>query len=504
MQNIVERIRELNIGQNLIWGIAAFGFIGVLLILTYFDTSTERFSQIVASGLYQGMLYFMVAAGLSIIFGLMDVLNLAQGALFMMGAYIAFDVLTSLPTEAETDILLTSVYVVTLTPILIALIEAIIGWFMRGVLRNDNPLFQPRGTLGQKLGIAVLIGVPFGLLLGIIFQQETVGEVIRVIGAIAVSLIVFNSLTRNIIWFTLLNIADQVQTRLQRGIAVILNNELPPYQPPKWEEEKEPFERIVLLMSFTAIGSVVIAAWLNTASPIILRLGLAVIAAVVAGVVAGVLMERFFIRPTYVRPLFQIVLTFGLALLIREAIISRYGDVPVGTLRPYLPEYMTGVFEGTTIFRYWGFLIAMGFIMMIAVQLILQRTRIGIIIRAGVQDSEMVEALGVNVRLIFTIVFALGSAIAALGGVISGGFLNIGPSLGDAFLLQAIAVVIIGGLGSYAGTAIASILVGITRAVASYFSSQTYNTDGPAPVIVLIMLCVVLLIKPSGLFGKEH
>lgn len=149
-------------------------------------------------------------------------------------------------------------------------------------------------------------------------------------------------------------------------------------------------------------------------------------------------------------------------------------------------------------------MIIMGLIMMISVQLLLKRTRIGIIIRAGVQDSEMVEALGINVRLIFTAVFALGAAIASLGGVISGGFLNIEPGLGDFFLLQAIAVVIIGGLGSYAGTAIASIMIGITRQVAAYLSRQYFNTDGLAPIVVLALLCFILMVKPSGLFGKEH
>ena len=149
-------------------------------------------------------------------------------------------------------------------------------------------------------------------------------------------------------------------------------------------------------------------------------------------------------------------------------------------------------------------MIIMGVLMMIGVQLLLMRTRIGIIIRAGVQDSEMVEALGVNVRLVFTGVFSLGAAIAALGGVISGGFNRIDPLLGDAFLLQAIAVVIIGGLGSYMGTALAAIVVGITRQVAAYFSREQFNSDGLAPIAVLVLLCLTLLVKPSGLFGKDH
>lgn len=142
--------------------------------------------------------------------------------------------------------------------------------------------------------------------------------------------------------------------------------------------------------------------------------------------------------------------------------------------------------------------------MMIGVQVLLMRSRIGIIIRAGVQDSEMVEALGVNVRLVFTAVFGLGAGIAAFGGIISAGFISINPVMGDLYLLQAIAVVIIGGLGSYAGTSIAAVVVGITRSVAEYFAGKQFNSTGLAPVAVLVLLCLILLVKPSGLFGKEH
>jgi branched-chain amino acid transport system permease protein len=149
-------------------------------------------------------------------------------------------------------------------------------------------------------------------------------------------------------------------------------------------------------------------------------------------------------------------------------------------------------------------MIVIGVFMIFGVQYLLQNTRMGIIIRAGVQDSEMVESLGINVRLIFTLVFALGAAIASLGGAVASGFLAPHPELGDAFLLQAIAVVIVGGLGSYSGTAVAAFVLGITGSVASHFALVNYSSDALGSTTILIVLLMVLYIKPTGLFGKAH
>src|SRR5690606_37822322 len=96
----------------------------------------------------------------------------------------------------------------------------------------------------------------------------------------------------------------------------------------------------------------------------------------------------------------------------------------------------------------------------------------GIIIRAGVEDSQIVEALGINVRAVFTLVFALGCAVAAFGGAIAAPFLGASIGLGNSFLLQAIAVVVLGGLGSYVGTAVGSLLVGLAVAVVANFVSS--------------------------------
>lgn len=327
---------------NVAWGMGAFLLMWGALIFLAANTEPNRFMVVLASGLYQGMLIFLVAAGLSIIFGLMDVLNLAQGSLFMIGAYAASEVFGEI-----------------------------------------------RGTLG-------------------------------------------------------------------------------------------------LYPSFL----------------------IALLAAMLLGGVVGVFIEFFLIRPTYSRPVFQIVLTFGVALAITETVIAFYGTQ--GIAKPDLRlvdgsnSLLTGLISGTRIQLYWVFMIIMGALMMVGVQYLLQNTRIGIIIRAGVQDSEMVEALGINVRAIFTAVFALGAAIAALGGAVASGFLTPNPAMGDTFLLQAVAVVIIGGLGSYLGTAVASIVMGVILAVASHFALVNFNSAALGPTVVLLTLLLVLYMRPTGLFGRAH
>jgi branched-chain amino acid transport system permease protein len=148
--------------------------------------------------------------------------------------------------------------------------------------------------------------------------------------------------------------------------------------------------------------------------------------------------------------------------------------------------------------------IVIGAILIVTIMLLLRRTRVGIIIRAGVEDSTMVEALGINVRAVFTLVFALGCAVAAFGGAIAAPFLGASIGLGNLFLLSAIAVVILGGLGSYEGTAIASLLVGLAVATVAKFTTEYLNQPVWQSITPMILLMLVLLIRPSGLFGKEN
>lgn len=144
----------------------------------------------------------------------------------------------------------------------------------------------------------------------------------------------------------------------------------------------------------------------------------------------------------------------------------------------------------------------------------LRRTRLGMIIRAGVQDSEMVQALGINVRRIFTLVFALGSGLAAMGGVIAAPYLGVFPGMGAIFQLQAFIAVVIGGMGSFIGAAVGTIILGMARAFGDHFvaagihlpflDAVVKGSPAIARASTVLIMALVLLIKPSGIFGKKE
>ena len=230
------------------------------------------------------------------------------------------------------------------------------------------------------------------------------------------------------------------------------------------------------------------------------------LAAIVSGVVfvalIGAIMEMGLIRPLYERPVFQLVLTFGLGAIFLDLVERYYGADPKQPLAP--PTLLNDNFSlfGQSLSYYRLFIIVLGLVMMVGVFLLLNRTRIGIIIRAGVQDPEMVQALGINVRRVFTLVFVLGAGLAALGGIALVPYQGATLGMGNQFLILAIVVIVIGGMGSFEGTAIASLIVGLTRAVAEQLSLAHFNAPVLAETSVLLLMIVVLLVQPNGLFGR--
>jgi branched-chain amino acid transport system permease protein len=230
----------------------------------------------------------------------------------------------------------------------------------------------------------------------------------------------------------------------------------------------------------------------------------AMVAAVVFVAVLGAIMETALIRPLYSRPVFQIVLTFGLASVLLDLVERYYGPDPKQPLDP--PPFLDGKFtlfaQSLSVYRL--FIIFLGVAMMVGVYLLLNRTRIGIIIRAGVQNAEMVQALGINVRRVFTLVFVIGAALAALGGFALVPYQGATLEMGNQFLILAIVVIVIGGMGSFEGTAVASLIVGLTRAVAEQLSLEHFDAPVLAETSILLLMIAVLLIQPSGLFGREE
>jgi branched-chain amino acid transport system permease protein len=160
------------------------------------------------------------------------------------------------------------------------------------------------------------------------------------------------------------------------------------------------------------------------------------------------------------------------------------------------------------------FIILVGLLVLLLVWLLLQRTRIGMIIRAGVQDSEMVEALGINVRQVFTFVFALGVGLAALGGILAAPSIGLSTDMGTRLLLLALIALAIGGLTSFPGAAAGAILVGLLQQfIIKYgqlginipFLAEPFKPSPPlVPASTVLLMVIILLILPQGLFGRNE
>ncbi len=231
-------------------------------------------------------------------------------------------------------------------------------------------------------------------------------------------------------------------------------------------------------------------------SPVLLRFLLGALCGLVAGAVFAALVELVLIRPLYQRHIEQVLVTVGLSLAFVALVQGIWGP----TLRPYaVPGWLH---ETTTIFGAhipndrWIEIATAGAVLLL-LQLFLRRTRYGLIIRAGVENRAMVTALGINVRTAFTLVFAIGGVAAALAGVLSGVYFStIDPSQGTRLLIFAFIVVVIGGLGSLSGSAIAAVVVGLLQQYVNFYASA-----GIGDIAVVLLLGLVLLARPRGLAG---
>jgi len=229
------------------------------------------------------------------------------------------------------------------------------------------------------------------------------------------------------------------------------------------------------------------------------------------GVFGGVL-EAGLIRPLYDRPpIDQILLTFGVTLVLDELvriIVLFYGLQPISDWQEALgtkPTALTRAVQlgpisvrGLALFE-----ILFGVLTVAAVWAFLTRTRYGLVVRAGSEDSEMTEALGINVRQVFTVVFALGAGLAGVAGLLLAWDPVWGASVPLAVetLLPAFVVVIIGGLGTFRGTLVAGVIVGMTDAVMTWWFQNAVAFTGLPEMTIFLILVVVLIIRPQGLFG---
>jgi branched-chain amino acid transport system permease protein len=208
----------------------------------------------------------------------------------------------------------------------------------------------------------------------------------------------------------------------------------------------------------------------------------------------GYIVERLLIRPLYKRPLFLVLLTIGLILVIDESVKLIWSPNPQGIVQ--VPALAGTIPIGDQNFAvYRAFLIGFGLLMIGLVWWVINKTKIGIIIRAGVQDAGMVQTLGINVREVFTLVFAFGAALAGLAGMATAPFVGVYPQMGGEFLLKAFIVVVMGGFGSHIGTALSAIVLGLTEQLAPWLMPQW------AAIAPVGMMVLVLLLRPEGLFN---
>lgn len=216
---------------------------------------------------------------------------------------------------------------------------------------------------------------------------------------------------------------------------------------------------------------------------------------VVGGV--GALIEVFTLRPIYDRDiLLQLLITFGIAEFLRGVVMSIWG--PRGHSFP-IPEWGR-ITVDLGLFSYPGyrlFVIVLASILLVAVYLLLTRTDIGVIIRAGTMDREMVNALGIDLSKIYLLVFVIGAALAGIAGALIGPIQGATPSLGIELLVPAFVVVVIGGMGSLRGTLVSGILVGEILVIVGVLFPRA------AEASIYLAMVAVLLLRPRGLFGRE-
>lgn len=223
----------------------------------------------------------------------------------------------------------------------------------------------------------------------------------------------------------------------------------------------------------------------------------ACLAGALAGGVFALLTELLLIRRLYNRHIEQVLITVGLAL----AAVALFGGIwGHDSISLFGPDWLKGTSSllGVDIPNKNFVMIIGASLVLVGLQLFLHKTRYGMIIRAGVENRSMVTALGIDVRKSFALVFTIGGIVAGFGGVMASYYFNyISPNLGQSLLIFAFIVTVIGGLGSIGGAAVASVLVAILQQFANYY------VFGTGDVVVVVLLAVVLLVKPTGLLGKK-
>lgn len=235
-----------------------------------------------------------------------------------------------------------------------------------------------------------------------------------------------------------------------------------------------------------------------------LGFGAAMLLVPIFGFVIGLLMERFVADPFYDRPeTDQLLVTFGLALIVQELVKWLIGG---NTFQPAAPSTLFGISVGGPIalpivgnYPQWRlYLIVIALVVIGLTYLVIEKTDFGLVVQAGTQDSEMVRLLGIKINRSYSLVFALGAALAAFAGLIGISFQTVSPQIGtEQALIPAFLVLVVGGAGSVIGAIVGGFVLGITIAGMTVLASQW------AQIVLYAVAAAVLLFKPEGLFGGK-
>ena len=231
--------------------------------------------------------------------------------------------------------------------------------------------------------------------------------------------------------------------------------------------------------------------------------------------IVGMVVEIVALRTLYDRDhLDQVLATFGLILFFNELVAMIWGRAALfASVPPFLSGHIE-LFTGSTYPLYRAVIIGVGLVVAVLLWYVVTRTRLGMLIRAGATNRTMVAALGVNIRLLYTVVFGFGAALAGLAGLLSGPIYNVQPGMGELILIQVFVVIVIGGIGSIRGALLGAIIVGVVDTLGRAFlkpllgtliSPPAAESAGPAlaSMLIYLLMAVVLSFKPQGLFPAK-
>ena len=227
-----------------------------------------------------------------------------------------------------------------------------------------------------------------------------------------------------------------------------------------------------------------------------------VFATIVIGL-AGLLIQQLFLRWNQGQELRQALITIAISVILADQMVAHYGGIAESIQQPQgwpnsvkLASFQYGFFRLTVVL---GAALVIG----VLLYLLIKRTRFGMIVRAGVDDRAMVSALGINVQLVFAGAFLLGSMLAGFAGVLDGTMIAVAPGNDTQFLLDALIVVIIGGMGSLTGAAIGALLLGLVQSYSAiYLKFGATDLTNYSILLTFILVVVVLAVRPVGLFGR--